>query len=376
MSEKKQEFLIGTYTESVLFGDGSHFIGNGEGIYLAEIDMVSGKMRLKQTIEGIKNPSYVCADKAGKRIYAVSELEEYEGLESGAVSVYETGEDGSVMLLDRKPSMGTDPCHLYLDEVEEILYISNYGSGSVCAYRIGKDGCFLEPAMVIRHHGRSIDETRQEGPHVHSVHPCRFAEGVLVCDLGLDKISRCAVREKDGRWTFTEEESWMTEPGYGPRMLVYHPVLPMFYVVQEMGNRVLVYDCQNGVPQAVQDVSTLTEEDGEISNTAAEIRIDHSGNKLYVSNRGADNISVYDLDREGRLVFADSISSGGKTPRCFAAAEDRESKSTYLVIANQDSNELISVKYTGAGTAEIKDRMHLGSPVCVWALSVLEGRER
>ena len=56
MSEKKQEFLIGTYTESVLFGDGSHFIGNGEGIYLAEIDMVSGKMRLKQTIEGIKNP--------------------------------------------------------------------------------------------------------------------------------------------------------------------------------------------------------------------------------------------------------------------------------------------------------------------------------
>ena len=123
MSEKKQEFLIGTYTESVLFGDGSRFIGNGEGIYLAEIDMVSGKMRLKQTIEGIKNPSYVCTDKAGKRIYAVSELEDYEGLESGAVSVYETGEDGSAMLLDRKPSMGTDPCHLYLDEAEEILYI-------------------------------------------------------------------------------------------------------------------------------------------------------------------------------------------------------------------------------------------------------------
>ena len=96
-------------------GDGSRFIGNGEGIYLAEIDMVSGKMRLKQTIEGIKNPSYVCTDKAGKRIYAVSELEDYEGLESGAVSVYETGEDGSAMLLDRKPSMGTDPCHLYLE---------------------------------------------------------------------------------------------------------------------------------------------------------------------------------------------------------------------------------------------------------------------
>ena len=65
----------------------------------------------------------------------MSELEEYEGLESGAVSVYETGKDGMMRLVDRKPSMGTNPCHLYLDEEERILYISNYGSGSACAYR-------------------------------------------------------------------------------------------------------------------------------------------------------------------------------------------------------------------------------------------------
>ena len=129
MSEGKQKFLIGTYTETVIFGDGSRFNGNGQGIYLAEIDMAAGKMKQDQLIEGIKNPSYVCADKAGKRIYAVSELEEYEGLESGAVSVYETGKDGMMRLADRKPSMGTNPCHLYLDEEERILYISNYGSG-------------------------------------------------------------------------------------------------------------------------------------------------------------------------------------------------------------------------------------------------------
>ena len=72
MSEGKQKFLIGTYTETVIFGDGSRFNGNGQGIYLAEIDMTAGKMKQDQLIEGIKNPSYVCADKAGKRIYAVS----------------------------------------------------------------------------------------------------------------------------------------------------------------------------------------------------------------------------------------------------------------------------------------------------------------
>ena len=292
MSEGKQKFLIGTYTETVIFGDGSRFNGNGQGIYLAEIDMTAGKMKQDQLIEGIKNPSYVCADKAGKRIYAVSELEEYEGLESGAVSVYETGKDGMMRLVDRKPSMGTNPCHLYLNEEERILYISNYGSGSACAYRIGEDGHFREPAMVIQHQGHSVDEERQEGPHVHSIHPCRFAEGVLVCDLGLDKISRCVVREQKGEWTFTEVESWMTKPGYGPRMLVYHPFLPMFYVVQEMGNRVLVYDYGSGTLQEVQDVSSLMEKDRKIPNTAAEIRINSAGTKLYVSNREL-TISVY-----------------------------------------------------------------------------------
>lgn len=368
MSKERQEFLIGTYTETVIFGDGSRFAGNGQGIYWADIDMVSGKIRLKQIIEGIKNPSYVCADKAGKRIYAVSELEEYEGHKSGAVSVYEVGEDGSVKLLDRKPSMGTNPCHLYLDETEGILYISNYGSGSACAYRIGQEGRFQEPAMVIQHQGHSVDEERQEGPHVHSIHPCRFGKGVLVCDLGLDRISRCVVREQDGRWLFTEEESWMTKPGYGPRMLVYHPSLPIFYVVQEMGNRVLVYEYGNGTPQQVQDVSSLVTEDRGIFNTAAEIRIHSSGTRLYVSNRGADCITVYDVDGAGRIAPNSSIPSGGKTPRCFAAAEDTESGNTFLVIANQDSDQLLSVKHTDCHMVETEDELQVGSPVCVWLL--------
>lgn len=174
--------------------------------------------------------------------------------------------------------------------------------------------------------------------------------------------------EQKGEWTFTEVESWMTKPGYGPRMLVYHPFLPMFYVVQEMGNRVLVYDYGSGTLQEVQDVSSLMEKDRKIPNTAAEIRINSAGTKLYVSNRGADNISVYDVDREGRLALTGSISSGGKTPRCFAAAEDRDSGITYLVIANQDSNEIISVKHMDYKEAAAEDSMQVGSPVCIWLL--------
>ena len=37
MSEGKQKFLIGTYTETVIFGDGSRFNGNGQGLSLTHI---------------------------------------------------------------------------------------------------------------------------------------------------------------------------------------------------------------------------------------------------------------------------------------------------------------------------------------------------
>lgn len=160
----------------------------------------------------------------------------------------------------------------------------------------------------------------------------------------------------------------MTMPGYGPRMLVYHPSLPIFYVVQEMGNRVLVYEYGNGTPQQVQDVSSLVTEDRGIFNTAAEIRIHSSGTRLYVSNRGADCITVYDVDGAGRIAPNSSIPSGGKTPRCFAAAEDTESGNTFLVIANQDSDQLLSVKHTDCHMAETEDELQVGSPVCVWLL--------
>ena len=39
----------------------------------------------------------------------------------------------------------------------------------------------------------------------------------------------------------------------------------MFYVVQEMGNRVLVYDYGSGTLQEVQDVSSLMEKDRKIT---------------------------------------------------------------------------------------------------------------
>ena len=44
---------VGTYTHPILFGSGKIFEGKGEGIYLVELDLQSGKLKLLDTFKNI-----------------------------------------------------------------------------------------------------------------------------------------------------------------------------------------------------------------------------------------------------------------------------------------------------------------------------------
>ena len=48
----------------------------------------------------------------GRRLYAVNELDDYEGTKGGAVSAYAVEMDGSLHFLNRLPVMGAAPCHV------------------------------------------------------------------------------------------------------------------------------------------------------------------------------------------------------------------------------------------------------------------------
>ena len=67
---------VGTYTP------------NGGGIYLFRLDRASGAMTQMQVFDDIRNPSWLAINPAQTRLYAVSEIDDYQGTRGGAVVSY------------------------------------------------------------------------------------------------------------------------------------------------------------------------------------------------------------------------------------------------------------------------------------------------
>src|SRR5450755_4829727 len=67
---------VGTYTP------------NGGGIYLFRVDPVTAAMTQLQVIDDIRNPTWLAVNPAQTRLYAVSEVDNYQGLHSGAIVSY------------------------------------------------------------------------------------------------------------------------------------------------------------------------------------------------------------------------------------------------------------------------------------------------
>ena len=67
---------VGTYTP------------NGGGIYLFRMDGGSGALTQVQVFDDIRNPTWLAVNPAQTRLYAVSEIDNYQGTHSGAMVSY------------------------------------------------------------------------------------------------------------------------------------------------------------------------------------------------------------------------------------------------------------------------------------------------
>ena len=112
---------IGTYT-----GKGS------EGIYLYRLDTAAGKLTALGVAAKVPSPSFLAIHPDGRHLYAVSEISNFEGKKSGAVSAYELDpHTGGLTLLNKVSSKGTGPCHVTVDRSGRDVLVANYDRGSV-----------------------------------------------------------------------------------------------------------------------------------------------------------------------------------------------------------------------------------------------------
>jgi 6-phosphogluconolactonase len=286
-----------------------------------------------------ENPSFLALHPNGRVLYAVNEVGDFGGRETGAVSAFAVDpETGALSLLDVQPSEGADPCHLAVDSGGRNLVVANYTSGSVAVFPIAADGS-LRPASSVRQlTGSGPNKARQAGPHAHGVFFDPSKKFILTADLGSDRILVERYDATVGTLEPNEPGAATLEPGSGPRHLAFHPDGKTVYVLSELSGTVssLAWDAPRGVLSPFQRISSLPPGFSG-ANTAAEIAVSPDGRFVYASNRGDDAISVFAVGDGGRLAFAGRVATGGRTPRHFAI----DPSGRWLVAANQNSSSIV-----------------------------------
>lgn len=312
-------FYIGTYGPA-----------DEKGIFLAEMDDVTGEMQLLEGTSGVENATYLEWDELNRVLYAVSEQENSEvvAFEGDPVT-------RNLKEISRKSTDSSGACHVSRSKDGRYLFTTGYGDGRITVFELEEDGAVGEITSLIRHSGRGLRDDRQSEAHPHSIFQDPYHEYVVVSDLGMDDVN--LYRLEDGKLVTHREISM--PPGAGPRHVAFHPSGRWLYCVNELNSTVTVfaYDSTFGDLKKLQHASTLPS-DVVMDNTAAQVVISPCGRFLYASNRGHDSIVQYEVDEEsGMLEAVNWVSSGGKTPRHFNILPGG-----YLISANQDSGLIAS----------------------------------
>ena len=342
-----------TTSQKVLYVSG-YALADELGIHACTFEEDSGELAVHSSFAGIINPSYVLVHPNGRWLYAVSETgQQQEGAPGAVWALRCTREPWSIEPINHQLSGGDWPCHLEINATGQWLLVSNYGSGTVSVLPVLPDGALGEMTDLVQHSGSGPDPDRQEGPHVHSATFTPDQRFVLVADLGMDTIFEYAFDAMTGR--LHEHTRVGSRPGAGPRFKVFHPGGQHIYVNHELDNTVVVYDydAENSRLREQQIVETLPP--GAPPSTIAGIQISPSGDRLYVSNRGHDSISVFEIDPDGNLVRLAIRPCGGRCPRNITISPGGR----FLLVANQESNEVVvlpvldSVEALGEAVASI-----------------------
>jgi len=354
--------FVGTYTP------------NGGGIYLFRVDPGSGALTLMHVFDGIRNPSWLALNSARNRLYAISEIDNFQDTRGGAVVSYAI--DAATLQIQRLnavSSRGATPTHLSLHPSGKYAFVANFGGGNVAVLPIGADGtlgeaCDVRPSVGAHHHARAVDEplgqfalSDHDGPHPHMVAADPAGQFVIANDAGLDLTLVWRLDMQSGRLLPADAPVVAAPSGSAPRHFVFHPNGRTFYNLYEHDCKVAVYDydAARGAMRLTQTISTLPAKFAG-SNLSSEIIITADGRFLYVSNRLHSSIAVFAVAADGQLRSVAENWAHADSPRSICIDPSGE----FLYACNNKGDSITSFRISPvSGTLSFTGRFEaVGSP--------------
>src|ERR1039458_9955764 len=101
---------VGTYSSPVI---PKGFRGNGQRIYLLEVNSRTGTLTQRQVFQDFSSPSWLAMNPAKTHLYAANEMAAFEGTACGSISAYRIEpSSGGRSLINTVCSGGTEPAYL------------------------------------------------------------------------------------------------------------------------------------------------------------------------------------------------------------------------------------------------------------------------
>ena len=147
----KQQILIGTYTKST-----------SEGIYACSFDPTNEILALEGLVAKIQNPSFLALSDDRQYVFAVGETK------GGTVTAFQR-KGSQLTQISQQPTGGAGPCHVDISPDQRFVAVANYSGGNFSVLAKNDNGELAQEVATIQHSGRSVDSTRQRGPHAHCV---------------------------------------------------------------------------------------------------------------------------------------------------------------------------------------------------------------
>jgi len=368
---KKILAYVGTYSAPGANG------GNGKGIYLFEMDPVTGLLNLIKLAAELLNPSWLSLDPSGRFLFAANDVEG-SASEAGAVTAFAVNRsDGSLQLLNAVSSGGEGPAHLSVDASGKYVFVANYAGGSIAVLPImptgalgqatyaRKDTDSVGPKIASSAPPGSFAISGHDGPHAHMIQADPGDHFELQTDLGQDRIYVFSFDRSSGKLTPLADAPFVSlPPGDGPRHFGFHPNGRWLYSLQEEASTVVFFhfDPATGALRPQQTISTLPPGFAGTS-FASEILLSPNGRFLYAANRLHDTIAVFSLNDQGRLHYIGETSTMGDYPRHIQLAPG----GAFMYACNQHSDHItsFSVDQKTGLLGFTGQYIPVGSPACI-----------
>ena len=302
---------------------------DGQTLLVLDCDTETGAVSVVQTVKDLQGTTYFAFDKAEKNLYSYIG-ETVDGRNRGSLVRFAI-EDGRIGGMTRLAALPCEtPCHIALSPDGRIIGFAAYTSATAGTLPVAGG----TPRTVVHSDaGAGPNKKRQKKAYAHCAFFTPDGTRMGIVDLGTDRINFYdPVTMKP-----LPEMTIHTDPGDGPRHVVWSKDGRFLFVVNELGNSVLSYAFDGTAFVRVGKWSMLPEGTANDTSKAAAIKLTADGRILMASNRGHESIAFFAVDPEkGTLTLRNIAKLSGSFPRDFELMPGER----FMVVGHKMSNEI------------------------------------